>query len=63
MRIAGKDFVILAAIDETMTKCHKQAKAPGSTLRTDTGERPVWIIRDGRNRASTGSGPIDREGG
>jgi hypothetical protein len=28
MRIAGKDFVIFAAIEETMTKCRKQAKAP-----------------------------------
>jgi hypothetical protein len=30
MRIAGKDFVTLAAIEEMMTRCRREAKAHGS---------------------------------
>jgi integrase len=39
----------------------QRSKGPRLYLRTDPDEKPVWIIRDGRNRVSTGFGPLDSE--
>ena len=60
-RIAGKDFVTLAAIQSMRNLCQIRRRAPRLWLRPARGrENATWIIRDGDKQIRTRCSPDDR---